>query len=153
MTNEVLLRITEPRLDSVKYLGFHFFRVFWIASYGFWLVFLSAPTPLAVRGLITLMLLIGLWLAWRYAKRWAQASLVLELTASHLSYSLTPQQRVKNLPLNRLTQIKYHRHLLMLEDNEGTVAQMHFPLKHRHYLADILRLLQQHHPHIQQTPV
>lgn len=152
MSTDSLIHVTEPRLDSVKHKGFHAFRFIWLGSYAIWLVFFSAQESEVTRALITAILLLGIWAAWVFAKRWSEAALVMELTPSHFSFSFRPNQRLKVVPLDQIAIVKHHRHLLIFE-GEGTSNQAYFPVKHRHYLAKILEQLAKTHPGIQQVAI
>ena len=152
MMGEVIFRETEPRLDSVKHRGFHVFRILWLGSYAVWLVFFSTGQSELVRALVTGALLLGVWAGWHYAKRWAEAALVLELTPSHFSFSFRANQRLKVVPLDKVKVIKHHRHLLIFEGDDFS-TQAFFPVKHRHYVAKILASLRTTHPQIEQLAV
>jgi hypothetical protein len=152
MSSHTLIKVTEPRLDTVKHKGFHGFRVIWLGSYAIWLIFFSTQNSELTRALVTTGLLLGIWAGWHFAKRWSEAALVLELTPSHFSFSFRANQRLKTIPLDNINLVKHHRHLLIFEGEDVSV-QAYFPVKHRHYIAKILESLQKTHPQIQQIPV
>lgn len=152
MSDTAIIRVTEPRLDSVKHKGFHTFRFTWLGAYAIWLVFFSAQNSELTRALITGVLLLGIWAAWVFAKRWSEAALVLELTPTHFSFSFRANQRLKVIPLDDIQVIKHHRHLLIFE-GENLAVQAYFPIKHRHHLAKVLENLAQMHPEIRQIPI
>ncbi len=153
MSEKPLIRVTEPRLGSISNRGFHLFRLVLLASFAFWLVAYSAASSDLVRGVVTSGLLVTLWASWLFAKRWADNALVLELTRDSLGFSLQPKQPFKRIPLAQITHIKYHLHLLVLESNDGSSVQMHFPLKHRHYLSQLRQALTECLPQVPQTAI
>ncbi len=151
MTDEAIFHESEPRIDNIRHLGFQWFRVLWPGSYAVWLVFFSHQNSELTRALITAALLLGIWASWIFAKRRAQPALVLELTPSQFRFSLRAGQRLQQVDLNQVQQVRYHRHLLIF-DGEGFSAEAFFPLKHRHYVAKIRASLEQTHPQIKQLP-
>ena len=151
MSGDEIFRVTEPRLDTVKHKGFHWFRVFWLGSYAIWLVFFSTQNSELTRALITALLLLGIWAGWAFAKRWSEEALVLELTPSHVRFSFRASQRLQVIELSRVQQLRYHRHLLIF-DGDNFSIQAFFPVKHRQYVARIRTSLEQTHPQITQIP-
>ncbi len=153
MSDKPLIRVTEPRLGSVTHRGFHLFRLVLLASFAFWLVSYSGASSSLTRGLVTTGLLVCLWLSWFYARRWADIALVLELTQDSLGFSLMPKQAFKRIPLTEIASISYHLHLLVLDCRDGQSVQMHFPLKHRQYLARLRQALAERLPEVPQKAI
>lgn len=153
MTEQILFKVTEPRLNSVKQSGYHWFRLSLLAGFGFWLIFLSPTSSELVRTLVTAGLLLVLWASWLYARRWSDIAVVIELTPRTLSYSLTPRQRLTCIQLADITKINYHHHLLILETAQGQAFNLHFPLKHRPQLEKLRQALAAVLPTIEQQAV
>lgn len=153
MSEKPLIRVTEPRLGSITHRGFHLFRLTLLGSFAYWLISDSASVSSLTRGLVTSGLLVCLWASWFYARRWADIALVLELTQDSLGFSLMPKQVFKRIPLTEITQVNYHLHLLVLECRDGQSVQMHFPLKHRHYLARLRQALAERLPEVPQNAI